>query len=178
MSNSLWPHGLQPARLLCPWNFPGKKNTGAGCRFILQGIFPTHWFNLGLWCLLHWQTGSLSLVPPGKPSKINIYVFIFVMCKNKSGMVLVLTFLSSLSSPLRLWKILRPSSALVLPRHYSILPLCHPSLPCYIPLQSLSWVILSKPLWTSHVLVSKPPRPSFHIASLPAPHLERYVKAS
>ena len=23
------PHGLQPARLLCPWNFPGK-NTGSG----------------------------------------------------------------------------------------------------------------------------------------------------
>ena len=26
-SNSLQPRGLQPARLLCPWNFPGK-NTG------------------------------------------------------------------------------------------------------------------------------------------------------
>ena len=27
MSDSLWPHGLQPARLLCPWNSPGR-NTG------------------------------------------------------------------------------------------------------------------------------------------------------
>ena len=27
VSNSLQPHGLQPARLLCPWNSPGK-NTG------------------------------------------------------------------------------------------------------------------------------------------------------
>ena len=27
MSDSLWPHRLQPARLLCPWDFPGK-NTG------------------------------------------------------------------------------------------------------------------------------------------------------
>ena len=26
-------------RLLCPWNFPGK-NTGVGCHFLLQGIFP------------------------------------------------------------------------------------------------------------------------------------------
>ena len=34
------PHGLQPARLLCPWNFPGK-NTGVGCYFLLQGIFLT-----------------------------------------------------------------------------------------------------------------------------------------
>ena len=37
MSNSLWPHVLQPARLLYPWNFPGK-NMGMGCHFLLQGI--------------------------------------------------------------------------------------------------------------------------------------------
>ena len=36
----LVPHGPQhPARLLCPWNFPGK-NIGVGCHFLLQGIFP------------------------------------------------------------------------------------------------------------------------------------------
>ena len=39
MSNSLWPHGQQPSRLFCPWNFPGK-NTRVGCRFPHQGIFP------------------------------------------------------------------------------------------------------------------------------------------
>ena len=39
MSNSLWPHGRQPSRLLYPWNFPGK-NTGVGCHFLHQGIFP------------------------------------------------------------------------------------------------------------------------------------------
>ena len=26
--------------LLCPWDFPGK-NTAVGCRFLLQGLFPT-----------------------------------------------------------------------------------------------------------------------------------------
>ena len=31
-------HGLYPVRLLCPWDFPGKK-TGVGCHFILQVIF-------------------------------------------------------------------------------------------------------------------------------------------
>ena len=31
MSNCLWPHGLKPTRLLCPWNSPGK-NTGVGCQ--------------------------------------------------------------------------------------------------------------------------------------------------
>ena len=33
------PHGLCPARLLRPWNFPGK-NTGVGCPFLLLRIFP------------------------------------------------------------------------------------------------------------------------------------------
>ena len=28
------PHGLQPTRLLCPWNFPGKS-TGVGCHCLL-----------------------------------------------------------------------------------------------------------------------------------------------
>ena len=38
MSDSLRPHGLQPTRLLCPWNFPGE-NTGGVCHFLLQRIF-------------------------------------------------------------------------------------------------------------------------------------------
>ena len=32
--NSSRPHGLQPTRLLRPWDFPGKS-TGAGCHFLL-----------------------------------------------------------------------------------------------------------------------------------------------
>ena len=51
VSNSLRPHGLQPARLLCPWNFPGK-NTGVGCHALLQRIFPTPGSNPGL---LHYR---------------------------------------------------------------------------------------------------------------------------
>ena len=43
MSNSLWSHGLQPVRFLCPWDFPGK-NAGVGSHFLLQGIFPTQEF--------------------------------------------------------------------------------------------------------------------------------------
>ena len=39
VSDSLRPHGLQPVRLLCPWDSPGK-NTGVGCHVLLQGIFP------------------------------------------------------------------------------------------------------------------------------------------
>ena len=37
MSDSFQPYGLQPARLLCPWDSPGK-NTGLGCCALLQGI--------------------------------------------------------------------------------------------------------------------------------------------
>ena len=45
ISDSLWPRGLYPTRLLCPWNFPGK-NIGVGYHFLLQGIFPTQEMNL------------------------------------------------------------------------------------------------------------------------------------
>ena len=45
---------------------PGK-NTEVGCHLLLQGIFPTQGSNPRLLCLLHWQEGSLPLVPPGKP---------------------------------------------------------------------------------------------------------------
>ena len=62
------PYG--PARLLCPWDSPGK-NTGVGCHFLLQRIFPTQGSNPCLLRLLHWQAGSLPLVPPGKPRPIS-----------------------------------------------------------------------------------------------------------
>ena len=48
VSSSLQPHGLQPARLLCPWGFSGR-NTGMGCHFFFQGIFLNQGSNL---CLL------------------------------------------------------------------------------------------------------------------------------
>ena len=47
--------------------FPGK-NTGVGWYAFLPGIFQTQGSNLHLLHLLHWQVGSLLLVPPGKPS--------------------------------------------------------------------------------------------------------------
>ena len=44
--------GLQPTRLLCPWDSPAKS-TGGGCHFLLRGIFPTQGLNLCLVRLLH-----------------------------------------------------------------------------------------------------------------------------
>ena len=46
---TLQPYGLQPARLLCTWNSPGK-NIGVGRCVLLQGIFSTQGLNP---CLLH-----------------------------------------------------------------------------------------------------------------------------
>ena len=40
----LQPHGLQPSRLLCPWD-SRDKNSGVGCHFLLQGIFWTQELN-------------------------------------------------------------------------------------------------------------------------------------
>jgi len=37
MSDSSRPHGLQPTRLLRPWDFPGKS-TGVGCRCLLRPL--------------------------------------------------------------------------------------------------------------------------------------------
>ena len=45
MSDSLRSYGLQLARLLCPWDSPGK-NTGVGCHALIQVIFLTQGSNL------------------------------------------------------------------------------------------------------------------------------------
>ena len=62
MVSSLQPHGLEPAKLLCPWDYPGKS-TRVGCHFLLQSIFVTQGLNPCLLCLLYWQVGSLPLAP-------------------------------------------------------------------------------------------------------------------
>ena len=52
------------ARLLCSWNSPGQ-NTGMGHHFLLQGIFLTQGWNLGLLhcrrILYHWATREAHL---------------------------------------------------------------------------------------------------------------------
>ena len=72
-SNSLWPHELQPTRLLHPWDFPGK-NTEVGCHFLLQGIFLTQGLNL---CLLHWQSNSWPLCHLGSQGHHHLSIMSF-----------------------------------------------------------------------------------------------------
>ena len=64
VSDSLWPHGQQPTRLRCPWDFPGK-NTGVGWHFLLQGILPTQGSNLSL---LHCRQTLSCLSHQGSPN--------------------------------------------------------------------------------------------------------------
>ena len=54
----------KPASLLCPWDFL-DKNTGVGCHFLLQQIFPTQGLNP---CLLHGQVDSLPLSHQESPA--------------------------------------------------------------------------------------------------------------
>ena len=58
VSDSVQPYRLQPTRLLCHKESPGK-NAGVGYHFLLQGIFPT----IGRQFLYH-------LRHLGSPSKI------------------------------------------------------------------------------------------------------------
>ena len=60
---TLQPHGLQTARLFCPWNSP-DKNTGVGSHSLLQRIFLTQGSNLGL---LHCRQILYSLSHQGSP---------------------------------------------------------------------------------------------------------------
>ena len=70
---TLPPDGPLPARLLCPWDFPGK-NMGVGCHALLQEIFLTHWLNLHLlhcrWILYHWAVGTHIYA--------EIYIYIYI----------------------------------------------------------------------------------------------------
>ena len=60
-----WRLGLQPTRLLWPWDFPGK-NTGVGGHFLLQGIVPTQGFELMSPAL---AGGLFTTEPQGKPCR-------------------------------------------------------------------------------------------------------------
>ena len=65
VSDSSQPHGLQPTRLLCPWNSPGKNN-GVCCHALFQGNLPNPEIELKSPAL---QEDFLPSEPPGKPGE-------------------------------------------------------------------------------------------------------------
>ena len=78
-SATLWT--IEPTKLFCPWDSPGK-DPGIGCHALFKVIFPMQGSNPHLLCLLHWQADSffrqadsLPLAPPGKT---NIYTLLYI----------------------------------------------------------------------------------------------------
>ena len=96
----MYAKSLQSCLILCDTmdcSLPGSsvhevlqaRIIGVGCHALLQGIFLTHGSNLRVLYLLHWQVGSLPLVPPEKPhhgiplsNKMKRTIY---MCKNLHG---------------------------------------------------------------------------------------------
>ena len=71
-------HGVAQSQTQLKQLSTQHTHAGAGCHFLLQGIFLTQRSNPRLLHLLHCQEDSLPLVPPGKPllSKHNLPRFI------------------------------------------------------------------------------------------------------
>ena len=66
MSDSLRPHGLQPARLLCPWGF-SRQEYWSGLPCPPPGDRPNPWIESRSPTL---QADSFPSEPPGKPKNI------------------------------------------------------------------------------------------------------------
>ena len=67
------PMDCSPSRLLFPWDFLGK-NTGSGCHFLLQGIFPDQWIELMSLTSSALETESLPLHHMGSPLENLLFV--------------------------------------------------------------------------------------------------------
>ena len=123
VSDSLWPQGLQPARLLYPWGSPGR-NTGEGGPALLRGIFPTQESDLCLLRLLHWQVASLQVVSPGY---LSVNPIISIISRSVCWLIFLLALLYLLSL------FLLPSNFWLNTEH------CVDSGFCFTPLQSIEF---------------------------------------
>ena len=89
----LQPMDCSLTRFLRPWDFPGK-NTGVGCHFLLQEIFPTQGLKPGLphcrqmlYHLSHQGKSIYSfpfeppshLPPHHTPLGISIYIYVYLI---------------------------------------------------------------------------------------------------
>ena len=86
VSDPQWPHGLQPSRLLHPWDFPGRS-TGVGCHclFLATALyfpfccavlshFSCVWLFVTLWTVAH--QAPLSMDSPGKSTGIGCHALL------------------------------------------------------------------------------------------------------
>ena len=71
------PHGLWPARFLCPWNSPGK-NTGVGCHFLLQGSSgPRDWTHASCGSCIAGRVFTAERW--GKPTSLVVNFYFYVL---------------------------------------------------------------------------------------------------
>ena len=68
------PMDCSPPRPLYPWDFP-VKNTGVGCHFLLQGIFPT-WDQTCVSCI------AGRFFPTAPPRKFIVILLLITELKN------------------------------------------------------------------------------------------------
>ena len=83
-----------PCRCLPPWDFPGE-NTGVGCHFLLQEIFPTLDLNPGL---PHCRQMLYHLRNQGSPNLSRIHLLFFTLATTamvQEASSLTLTFIHS-----------------------------------------------------------------------------------
>ena len=121
MSNSCRPHGLSPARLLCPWGF-SRQEYWSGLQYSPPEDLPNPGTEPGSPAL---QVNSLPSEPPGKR-----YQLIFLKLKNSPTTSIVQGFwnweeISNLFLPSRYRWLQQPSHSGFI--HSSIFPLVLPS---------------------------------------------------
>ena len=124
------------------WNFP-DNNTGVGCHFLLQRIFPTQGLNLCLLHFLYWQVDSLPLHHLGRP----------LWSPLLQGCLSLVAFLNQM--PLLLSSRWPSPQSLSFPGHGngSHLFFCHTSPRCNCLLLLLSQVTMNSPS-TAHTLAT------------------------
>ena len=96
VSDSQWPHGLQPTRLLCPWDFPGKS-TGVGCHCLLLQCFRFFLKMFSFAITSCFACASFALVS-ALYSDI-FYIFEFVLILIISSLCLMSAFYFSSNTP-------------------------------------------------------------------------------
>ena len=64
MSDPLWPHGLQPTRLLCLWSFPGKNTGVVAISFSRGSSWPRD--QIHIVCVSCIGSRFFTTLPPGK----------------------------------------------------------------------------------------------------------------
>ena len=129
MSNSLWPHGLQPARLLCPWGFSRKEYWQSGLPFPSPWDLPNPGIEPRSPAL---QADSLLSEPPGK-SNHDLLVGLAII-NNQVKITIILIPIFTLIQGIRIHHILS-SSAYVLYLHLALWLNFHVESKIYTPIK-------------------------------------------